>query len=215
MNCKVFFRILAIGAVVILIAASAYAAEDHLSISPSSETGVIYGGMWDLDKRVIYAENGKFEVTISGTRNSDKVDVTNISYFVSYITGETNAGIHGLTIKATIWESENPGKSTYERKFPIYLKPGLYVLAFQISNSFGRDWEFVDMDGIKYLYVKDPIRVNIENITGASITESDSFVLEGITVPGSTEKYWGTFKWNPYTLSFDLIDAGVGIGADR
>ncbi len=116
MNCKVFFRILAIGAVFILISVSAYAAEAHLSISPST---------LDLETGTIYARAGKLEVTISGTSDSDEVDVTNVFYSVNYFTGVTAVGAFGLTIEATIYEGKNPGKSTYEKKFPIYLKPGL------------------------------------------------------------------------------------------
>ncbi len=121
MNCKVFFRMLAIGAVFILISVSAYAAEAHLSISPST---------LDLETGTIYARAGRLEVTISGTRDSDEVDVADVSYSVYYVTGEAMCGSSGLTIKATISEGENPGKSTYEKSSRFIWNRGFTICHF-------------------------------------------------------------------------------------
>ena len=213
MNFKIFFRILVIGIVGIFLSASVYADEDHLSISPTTlnmEPDFYYMAM-DFGTGAFYADTGKLEVTISGTRDSNEAEVMFFSYEVSHCGGGSlGGGGTFLTIKATIEESGKPGKSTYEKKFPIYLKPGLYRLEFLVNKYLGsNDWKFVNVHDTRYLYVKNPIPINIDNITGASITGSDSFKLEGINVPGNTEKYRGSFKWNPNTLSFDLIDAGV------
>lgn len=212
MNCKVFFRILVISTIV-LISASAYAAEDHLSISPSTS---------DLEAGMIYARPGKIEVTISGERDSDNTTVVGVSYFVNYCCGGTSGGALQLAVKAIIEDGENPGKSTYEKKFPVYLEPGRYSLTYQIRNSSSNgDYEYVSINpsapgsSIFLSVTSDPIPINIENITEAAITKSDTFTLKGITVPGYAETYWGTFKWNPDALSFDLMDAGVGTEVNR
>ena len=213
MNFKVFFRILVIGIVGIFLSASVCADEDHLSISPTTlnmEPDFYYMAM-DYGTGAFYSDTGKLEITISGTRDSNEVEVISVSYKVSHCGGgNIGGGGSTLTIIATIREGEKPGKSTYETKFPIYLEPGLYELHFFVDNFLdSNDWKYVNVNDTRYLYVKSPIPINIDNITGASITGSDSFKLEGIKVPGNAEKYRGSFKWNPNTLSFDLIDAGV------
>ena len=201
MNFNVFLRLLVIIIIVILIYECGNAAEDYLIISPSTV---------DLEAGAFYVRAGKMEITIFGSRDSDKADVIAYSYFVNYCCGGTYTGIPQLNIKATIEEGENTGKTTYEKKFPIYLRPGLYIFSYRVSNTLGGDYEIIDMGGIKYLSVTEaPIPISIENVTRGAIVGSDTFLLEGITIPGSTEKYWGNFKWNPNTLSFELIDAGV------
>ncbi len=213
MNFKVFFRILVIGIVGIFLSASVYADEDHLSISPTTlnmEPDIYYMVM-DYGTGAYYADTGKLEVTISGTRDSNEVEIISYSYEVSHCCGGNIVGGGSiLAIKATIQAGGKPGKSTYEKKFLICLEPGLYRVEFLVNKYQGStDWKFVNVHDTRYLYVKGPIPINIDNITGASISGRDSFKLEGIEVPGNTEKYRGSFKWNPNTLSFDLIGAGV------
>jgi hypothetical protein len=145
--------------------------------------------------------------------------VDSIRYYLYYRPscpeGEpSNCGSHSLSITATIKEGENSGKSTYERKLPVYLEPGSYNVNLYISDSHN-DYNPLFADGCFLSVSGNPIPINIENITGAAITESDTFMLEGIRVPGYTETYWGTFKWNPDALSFDLMDAGIGTGVNR
>ena len=38
---------------------------------------------------------------------------------------------------------------------------------------------------------------------------SDTVRIRNFTIPGMPDKYWADFQWNPYTLSFIPISAGV------
>jgi len=202
MGFNTFFKIMIIETA-ILMSAFAYAAEDHLSISPSTEAEG-YGSGYAK------ARAGELEITISGDRNSSEVVVVWMRYSVIHRdcpTGPTNCIPNALKVTATIKEGENPGKSSYERKFPISLEPGTYSVSLYISDL-QSDYEPVYADGVLLFVREDPIPLHIENSTG-ELNGSDSFTLRNIAVPGHEETFWGLFRWNPKALSFELEDAGV------
>ena len=51
-----------------------------------------------------------------------------------------------------------------------------------------------------------PIDLSSSNL---SVISSDTIRIDNLKIPGIEGRYWATFRWNPYTYKFDIIDAGV------
>lgn len=198
-----------IAGLVISVSAVAYAAdEDHLTVSPSEK-----------------GRPGIFEVTVFGTRDSDKAEIAHYSYSISAasVSSGTNADLDGGTsidFYLTITKGSSSGQSNYQRKFNIFLPIGYYGLILWVRDSPGRDYRLIDIApaGSNYMSLavtEPPISISLQNAT-AEISGTDSFTLRNFTAEidrgkGAVEKYnaWGKFHWNPYSLSWELKDAGT------
>lgn len=51
-----------------------------------------------------------------------------------------------------------------------------------------------------------PIDLSSSNL---HVISSDTIRIDNLKIPGIEGRYWATFRWNPYTYKFDIIDAGV------
>lgn len=52
-----------------------------------------------------------------------------------------------------------------------------------------------------------PIDLSSGNVT---VISSETIRVDNVRIPGIEGTYWAIFRWNGYTLGFDIIDAGVG-----
>ncbi len=169
---------------------------------------------------------GIYEITISGTRDSDTATVreytTDIRTMYCHI-GEAGC-VPSVTVKATIEKGQNPGRSTYLKKFRLLLEESMYYFSFLLQGE-GADgnydkegkvimpssYEYTGFSGLLVGSGRPPVNVSLQNAT-AEITGTDSFTLRNLGAElSSGEKFnaWGKFRWNPDTLSFELKDAGL------
>ncbi len=51
-----------------------------------------------------------------------------------------------------------------------------------------------------------PIDLSSSNL---SVIYSDTIKIDNLKIPGIEGTYWATFRWNPYTYKFDVIDVGL------
>lgn len=54
----------------------------------------------------------------------------------------------------------------------------------------------------------DSISIDLSS-SNLSVISSDTIRIDNLKIPGIEGRYWATFRWNPYTYKFDVIDAGV------
>ena len=204
---------------IFLMSVSVYADDENiLTISPSGDAGP-----------------GIYEITISGTRDSDTATVSeytsDIRIMNTDLFGEgVGGGMPTVTVKAAILKGKNSGSSTYRQKFRILLdKPGVYYFSYLLIGEGVGDEYYKsgtvkmptppggifchDGDNCNIFFVSErpSVNVSLQNVT-AEITGTDSFTLRNLGAElGSGEKFnaWGNFRWNPDTLSFELKDAGL------
>lgn len=200
------FRIatqLCIIGLIFLASASAYADnEDILTISPPEGGGP-----------------GIYEITISGVRDYEPLIVRDYEADIRVQDCQYLQGVYGcgasVTVKASISPGQNPalGRSTYQKKFKIFLESRMYYLHFLIEGE-GDEYESgtvrmppnyycQDSYGCKFnmliVNTKPSINLSIQNAT-AEVSGTDSFTLRNVAAEmGTGEKFgaWGTFRWNP------------------
>ncbi len=212
-----------ITALMLFASATVYADDENiLTISPSGDAGP-----------------GIYEITISGTRDSDTATVdgyiADIRIMNPDLLGEgVGGGMPSVTVKAAILKGKNSGSSTYQQKFRILLdKPGVYYFSYLLIGEGVGDEYYKsgtvkmptppggifchDGDNCNIFFVSErpSVNVSLQNVT-AEITGTDSFTLRNLAgettdSQGVSQKFsaWGNFRWNPDTLSFELKDAGL------
>jgi len=174
---------------------------------------------------------GMYEIRIIGSRDADKADVrsvqTSITHYDIPCTEEQSADAvcqcmkDSLTVEVQIRKGTNPGRSTYEKKFKVFVGEGLYSLVFKLLEDgkefFGRVVTGDSCEPQLSLYVapKTPVNLSLQNAT-AEISGTDSFTLRNLAAEttdsqGVNQKFntWGKFQWNPNLLSWELKDAGT------
>ena len=187
-----------------LFSVQGYAAEEKITFTPSEPT-----------------RPGMVEITVSGVTDSDEVSVDHFAYTVGI--GDAGAdGAAGIAIYAAIRKSTKPGNSRYTQSVKLFLGAGIYGVSFynkeynQIDQTGPDGWRVLhDYSTYRLAVVspgfylhESPLTVSIEK-SSLEPKGSDTFTAHQVSLPGYDGLYWGTFQWNPYTLSWTLKDAGL------
>ncbi|GEM_PF-2040413 len=229
-----FRRIMRLWIIVLIFFASAtISADDCISIIPWKAEG---GVAADTDFLTISPSGDAgpriYEITISGTRDSDTATVMSYEADIYQSKMVCEEGVipcnrQDLTVKAVIGRGENSGSSTYQQKFKIFLDQGTYALSFLLPAE-GDNYGLIRMPpdnvlcrdscGCKfYLFsvaAKPPVSISLQNAT-AEISGTDSFTLRNLAAETDRgkgiEKFnvWGTFQWNPSSWSWEIRDGGI------
>jgi len=192
---------------IFLVSVSAYAADqDTLTVSPTGVPGV-------------------YELTISGTRDSDTARVSDKTVSISNpycLMGQTGC-ISSVNVRALIVTGNNPVSSTYQQKFKVSLEPAIYSFSYLVQGPGVQDKSgkvITPPDGIYFedwliVDTRPPVSISLQNAT-AEISGTDSFTLRNLAAEttdsqGVNQKFntWGKFQWNPNSLSWELKDAGT------
>jgi len=186
--------------------AFAYAADqDTLTVSPTGVPGV-------------------YELTISGTRDSDTARVSDKTVSISNpycLMGQTGC-ISSVNVRALIVTGNNPVSSTYQQKFKVSLEPAVYSFSYLVQGPGVQDKSGKVITPPDAIYFADwlivgtrpPVSISLQNAT-AEIGGTDSFTLRNLAAETDRgkgiEKFnvWGTFQWNPNSWSWELKDAGT------
>lgn len=156
---------------------------------------------------VSHLGSGLYEITVSGIRDSDTVTVGQYSSDISI--GDCNyIGPYGcgsdMDVSVVTVSGSNPGRSTYTKKFTVFLQPGSYRF------SFHADGRLVRNDTL-HVNAPTPVGISLRDAAGG-ITGPDSFTLSDVaaeTDTGQQFRAWGTFQWNPSSWSWELKNGGI------
>ncbi len=57
-------------------------------------------------------------------------------------------------------------------------------------------------------FSEDSIQIDLSS-SNLSVISSDTIRINNVKIPGVEGTYWATFRWNPCTYKFDIVDVGV------
>ena len=204
MKCKITMLITGF---IILFSIQSYAAEEKITFTPTRESAQL------------------FDITVSGKTDSQKVVVVHKAYLEEMteacpdiVCENPNlcvGGVRSIKLYIAIKKCGNSGSADYIQSFKWYSYYGMpTVVQLYVRENPAHD-EYTDYDSYKLAateypsYMLGPATEISIGKTTFEVSGTDTFTAHQVSLPGYDGLYWGTFQWNPYTLSWTLKDAGV------